>query len=133
MVEYNHYNILAEIQKVKQGFSRMKRKILKFIIISIFALPILFFVHTGFLTDSPIKNLQVILFTAVLGCSIVWSVFRKYILLISLCLIILMAILFILDLIYWADILGSTGIGLIIINLLSYLPQLIKLGYIKKL
>lgn len=111
----------------------MKRKILKFIIISTFALPILFFLQTGPLTDSPIKNLQVILFTSVLGCSIVWPVFRKYILLISLCLIILMAILFILDLIYWADILGSTGIGIIIINLLSYLPQLVKLGYIKKL
>lgn len=111
----------------------MKRKILKFIIISTFALPMLFFVHTGLLTDSPIKNSQVILFSAVLGCSVVWPVFRKYIWLISVCLIILMAILFILDVIYWADILGSTGIGLIIINLLSYIPQLIKLGYIKKL
>lgn len=110
----------------------MKRKILKFIIISIFSLPILLFAHTGPLIDSPIKNLQVILFSAVLGCSVVWPDFRKYIWPASICLIILMAILFILDLIYWADILGSTGIGLIIINLLSYLPQLVKLGYIKK-
>lgn len=111
----------------------MKFNSIKFLIIFIFALPILLFVHTGLLTDSPIKNLQVILFSVVLGCSIVWPVFRKYILLISLCLIILMAILFILDLIYWADILGSTGVGIIIIILFSYLPQLIKLGYIKKL
>lgn len=111
----------------------MKIKILKFLIISFATTPILFFVHTGFMTDSLVKNLQVILFAGTFSFAIVWPVYRKYILLISLFLIIGMVFFFTLDMIYWADVLGSTSIGLVVLVLLSYLPQFVKKGYIENL
>lgn len=111
----------------------MKIKTLKFLIIFTFSLPILFFVHTGFLTDSPVKNLQVIFFALSLGFAIVWPIYRKYTLLTSFFLIIGMAAFYIFDLMYWADVFGSTSMGLVVLILLSYLPQLIKKGFIERL
>lgn len=89
--------------------------------------------HTGFLTDSTVKVSQTVIFTTVLSMIAVWPHLRRFVLLGSLFLIVVMAVLYIANMIEWADMVGSTGVGLIIINLLSYLPQLTKLGYIKKL
>lgn len=111
----------------------MKIKTLKFSIIFTFSLPILFFIHTGFMIDSLIRNLQIIFFAVSLAFAIVWPISRRYVFLISLPLIIGMAIFYILDMIYWADILGSTAYGLVILVILSYLPQFIKRGFIEKL
>lgn len=111
----------------------MKRKIIKFLIIFTLSLPVLLFLHTGLLLDSPIKNVQVIFFTLSLGSSIVWPTFRKYILLLTIILIIGMVIFYILDIMYWANNLGSTAFGLVILVILSYFPELIKEGYIKKI
>ena len=111
----------------------MKRSILKFLIIFIFTFPILLFMHTGFSTDSIVKLSQTAIFAWVLSMILVWSNLRRFILLASLFLIILMAVLYIVNMIELANILGSTGFGLIMINLFTYLPQLVKLGYIKNL
>lgn len=89
--------------------------------------------HTGLLTDSNVKISQTVIFTTVLSMTAVWPNLRRSVLLGSLFLIVVMAVLYIVNMIELADMAGSTGIGLIVINLLSYLPQLVKLGYIKKL
>lgn len=111
----------------------MKKRIFKFLIIFIFTFPILLFMHTGFLTDSTVKLSQTVIFATGLSMIAAWPILRRFVLLGSLFLIVVMAVLYIVNMIEWADIIGSTGIGLIMINLLSYLPQLVKLGYIKKL
>lgn len=111
----------------------MKKRIFKFLIIFIFTSPILLFLHTGFLTDSTVKVSQTVIFATGLSMTAVWPTLRRFVLLGALFLIVVMAVLYIVNMIELADMVGSTGIGLITINLLSYLPQLIKLGYIKKL
>lgn len=87
----------------------------------------------GFSLDSPIKNLQSIIFTLILSSAIIWPFIRKYFFLVSLVLIIGMAFLFIIGVIEWADNLGSTSIGIIILLLLSHLPVFVKQGYIEKI
>lgn len=111
----------------------MKIKFLKFLTISTLVLPMILFFHTGFLSDSFIKNFQVVVFAIIFGFVIVWPLYRKQIFLASLVLLIGMVILSVANIMEWADMMGSTGVGFITINLVSYLPQMIKLGYIKKL
>lgn len=110
----------------------MNANIIRFLIFSALSLPILFFIHSGLRLDSITENLQVIIFATSLSSSIVWPIFRKFILLISLLLIICMAIFFVFDMIFWADVLGSTAFGLVILVILCYFPQFIKQGFIKK-
>lgn len=110
----------------------MGKNILKFILISLLASPVLFLINTGFLTLNIFSFFQTTLFVTVIGISFVWAYIRKYMLLFSLCFLMLTAIFYILDYIDWADMTGSTGIGVLTVVLTSYIPQLIKLGYIKK-
>lgn len=116
----------------------MKRGIIKFSIVLFLVFPVLIFTQTGLLTDSLEKILQTLFLALAFSLSIIWSILRRYILLSSLLLIIIMAALFIAanetnNLISLADLSGSTGVGLIILMLLTYLPELIKKGQIDKL
>jgi len=83
--------------------------------------------------DSTVKVSQAAIFAMVLGMIIIWTNLRRFVLLISLFFIIVMAVLYIVDIIEWAEIFGSTSIGLVVLVLLSYLPQLINKGYIENL
>ena len=111
----------------------MKKGLIKFLAIFGLVLPIVFFLHTGFLTDSPVKNLQAVFFAAAFALLIVWPIYKKYVFLISAILLIGMAPFFMFNIMAWADILGSTGIGLILLLLISYMPQLVKKGYVEKM
>jgi len=108
-------------------------KILKFFIILILILPFIFFFHTGFLVAFNITNLQAALFSMILSSLIVWPVLKKYVFLISAILIIGMLPFFLFNIMDWANIMGSTGIGFVLLLLLSYLPDFIKRGYVEKL
>ncbi len=58
---------------------------------------------------------------------------KRYVFLLSVILIIVMIPFFVFNLMNKADMLGSTGIGFILLLLISYLPQLIRKGYVEKL
>ena len=111
----------------------MKKNIFKFLIIFIVSYPFILFLNTGFLTDSSIKIFQALIFAIVFSTIAVWSNLRRIILLASLCLILIMAAFYIVDMIELADIFGSTAVGLILLTIISFLPQLFKKGYIEKL
>ena len=115
----------------------MKENIARFLIAFVLLLPLLSFFNTGFLTDSPIKVLQTIVFAASFSLVMVWGFLRKYILIWSLFLLASMVVLYTFtsettNLMAWADLAGSSAMGLVTLTLLSYLPQLIKKGYIEK-
>ncbi len=110
-----------------------KKNITKFLWISLLVFPIIFYLNTGFLLDSYWKIAQAFIFTIVFTAIFIWPQFKKYIFWTILIAFLLTIFLYVVNLIEVADIIGSSGFGLIIINLISYLPQLIKLGYIKKL
>lgn len=105
-------------------------KVLKFLLL---IFPVMFFLNSGFSLDLNWKVVQAVIFTIIFTVIIIWPQVKKFVFYLSLVLIIFMAIFYTLRLIELADITGSTGIGLIMINLVAYLPQLVKLGYIKKL
>lgn len=111
----------------------MNKKIARLLAIFVLVLPIVMFFHTGFLTDSLIKNIQTVIFSFVFGLIIIWPEFKKYILLISVILIVGIVPLFAMNIIILADIFGSTGVGFVLLSMISYLPQFIKRGYVEKL
>lgn len=111
----------------------MIKKIIKLVSIFIFILPVLFFLNTGFTTDPQWKTFQTFGFSAVFSLSQVWPTLRKYFLILSGFLLIFMAILFILGETGWAEFFGSSGLGLVLLLLISYVPQFIKKGYIENI
>lgn len=111
----------------------MAKKVIKLLLILVLVLPVLFFLNTGFYADSPWKTFQTIGFSAVFSISLVWPVLRKYFLILSAVLLIIMAVVFIFGELLWAEISGSSGFGLILLLLLSYIPQFVKKGYIERI
>lgn len=109
----------------------MTKKAVKSVSIFIFVLPVLFFLNTGFSLDSPWKTLQTIGFSAAFGTSLGWPVLRKYFLILSAILLIMMSVLFIFGELLWAEVFGSSSIGLVLLLLISYVPQFFKKGYIE--
>lgn len=111
----------------------MKKKIIFGIIYFLIFLPVIAFLHTGFMENSWQNLAQVVVFSSSLSINLVWFQSRKITLIISVVLLTITAILFMFNRMSWADMIGSSGVGLIVISLVCYLPQLVKLGYIKSL
>ncbi|HCB22823.1 hypothetical protein A3H81_01560 [Candidatus Daviesbacteria bacterium RIFCSPLOWO2_02_FULL_38_18] len=109
----------------------MVKKITKLLFIFTASFPVLFFLNTGFSTDLLWKTFQTIVFSVLFSLSLVWPVLKKYFLILSGLLLIFMAVFFISGQSGWAEIFGSSGFGLVLLLLISYVPQLIKKGYIE--
>lgn len=58
---------------------------------------------------------------------------RKYLFILAGILLITMAVFFILGELAWAERFGSSGFGLVLLLLISYVPQFIKKGYVEKI
>lgn len=118
------------MNKVFSGFRKNFTKIfLSFVV----ALPVMLFLNTGFLIDPYWKIIQSFIFALIFTIVFIWPQLRKTFFWISLLLTLIMAFFYIIGSIEWAEMAGSTGFGFILINLVSYLPQITKLGYIRKL
>lgn len=111
----------------------MVKKIARFLLIFAAAFPVLFFLNTGFSADASWKTSQTIGFSAAFSISLVWSVLRKYFLILSAALLVIMAVVFIFGQTGLAEIFGSSGFGLVLLLLISYVPQLFKKGYIENI
>lgn len=111
----------------------MVKKIAKSLLIFVATFPVLFFLNTGFSNDLLWKTTQTIGFSFAFSLSLIWPFFRKYILILSGFLFIIMSVLFVFDQISWAEVSGSSGFGLVMLILIIYLPQIIKKGYVKNL
>lgn len=112
-------------------FSR--RSAIKAFLLLIIFFPIMFILNLGFSLNPYWKIIQAVIFSVDIVMLIIWPRVRPAMLLISLILVAFMAGFYVVDLIEWSDMAGSTGIGLIMISFTTYLPELVKLGYIRKL
>lgn len=110
-----------------------KKNFLKFSIFFVVIAPVSIFLNNGLQLDSYWLTLQAIVLSVCLTFVIVWPGLKKFFFGLGLLLILLMVFFYIARLIDLAEMAGSSGVGLIIVNLFAYLPQLVKLGYIKKL
>ena len=116
-----------------QVLVNIKKNIVKILLSLTIIFPVMIVLNTGFPIDTYWKIAQSVIFTVVFTIILVWPQSKKTIFWLGLFLIILMMFFYIFSLIEWSNMIGSTGVGFIMINLVSYLPQLIKLGYIKNL
>lgn len=111
----------------------MAKKSIRFIIFLACVSPVLFFLNTGFSTDSPLMTYQTLGFCLAISTIFVWPKVRKYLFFLSGLLIILMSVIFIFGRIGLAEAFGSSAFGLILVILLSYLKQFVKKGYVEKI
>ena len=79
------------------------------------------------------KYFQSSVFSVTLIISIFWSKFRNRLLYISFFLLFLMLGTYLMQKIALSSALASLGIGIMLIVTLSYIPQIVKQGYVEKL
>lgn len=115
-------------------------KIIWLLLIFIPVFPVLFFLNTGFDSGTPWKTFQTIGFSLVFSLSLIWPNTRRYFLILAGILIISIPMIFMCearDFCFgqpvWSEVLGSSGFGLVSLLLISYVPQLIKKGYIENI
>lgn len=118
---------------MRLNLNKNRKILIKVLVLFFFIFPVIFYLNAGSLTDTYWKVAQSVIFTGVFIMVLVWPQSKKDIFLLGLFLIIIMIVFYVFDLIDWADLAGSTSMGIIMINLLTYLPQIMKLGYIKKI
>ncbi len=109
------------------------KEIFRFTIILGVVSPVIFFLHTGFIIRFDSLTFQAMLFSLVFSLAIVRPLIRKYVFILSVALIFAVAPFFILNIMDWANILGSTGMGFVLLLVLTYLPDFIKKGFLEKL
>src|SRR3989338_9645437 len=105
---------------MKEVLVSFKKKFVRIFLSFVIVLPVILFLNTGFLIDPYWKIFQAFIFVFVFTIVFVWPQFRKAIFRLSLLLIIMMSFLYIVRLIEWADMAGSSAFGFLLINLISY-------------
>lgn len=76
--------------------------------------------------------IQAVIFALTTVICIFYSPFRKYILIAALVLLILMIITYLISTLDLSNWIGTVGFGILAIVVFSYIPQLIKRGYVEK-
>lgn len=107
------------------------------IIIALILFVIAVFVFTvldvGMNVDQINQLVQPLFFAATFTLSVLFANFRKYLLISSALLLILLVITYILQMLVISDWVGRLGFGILFIVIFSYLPQFIKKGFLEKL
>lgn len=111
----------------------MIKKIVKFLLILGLVSPVLFFLNTGFSDSSFWRMAQTTALSLIFSFIFVWPYTKKYISFATGLFIVIMSALFVAGRIESAELFGSSSFGLIMLILISYLPQLIKKGYVEKI
>lgn len=105
----------------------------RFFLILFLIFPAVLFLNSGFLADGYWKMVQALILAVELAAVLVWSKLKMLIFFEIAFLFASMGLFYIFGLVDIADMTGSTAFGLLILNISSYLPQIVKLGYIKNL
>lgn len=106
---------------------------IKFILIGLIVAPLITFLNTGFANVASLIWIQTAFFIIIFASVLTFPQMRSHYWKAALLLLIIMVAFYIFQNINLANIAGSSSVGIIFILLLSYLPQLVKLGYIKKI
>lgn len=115
-----------------QVLLEINKNIPRIILVSVIIFPVMFLLNVGFSLYPYWKIVQAGIFTIICVVIFCWPQSKVTFFIMSLFLIILMAVFYVVGLMEYAEIVGSTGVGFVIINVVSYLPQLIRLGYIRR-
>lgn len=110
-----------------------KYRYLRVMMLTVIIFLVMFFLNAGFLTDDYWKIIQAFIFAVELAVVIVWPKLKIFVFWQILLLIVVMSVFYVVGILELADMVGSTAFGLMIIIGFSYLPQIVKLGYIKDL
>lgn len=106
--------------------------LIRFIILPVILIIAFNFLEYGLVWDKIYKFLYPMLLTVIFIINIEIPKLRRFFLYLAYGLLILMIFLYLVDLLNLADIIGSSGTTILIITLFTYLPQIIKVGFIEK-
>lgn len=126
------FNCEAKIKKMIKVLLAIKKNFAGIMLFSVILFPMMFLLNVGFSLYPYWKIIQAFVFTIMCTVIFCWPQSKVTFFILSLFLIILMAVFYFVGLMEYAEIVGSTGVGFVIINIISYLPQLIRLGYINR-
>ncbi len=110
-----------------------KSVLFKLLYTFLLATPIIFFITTGFLTDSWGKIFQVFTLGLVFSFEIAMPSYRRYALFLALLFTILMFILSVVSITFLSVWFGSTAFGIVLLTFITYMPDFFKRGYLDKL
>lgn len=107
-------------------------KIFYFLLVILFAFPIFQILNDGVLSLNFINIINPFIYAAVLAICLFYSGIKEYVLITSLTLLIFMIIFYLSGSMSLAEWTGNLGFGILLITIFTYLPQLIKQGYIER-
>jgi len=110
----------------------MIRVLTKFLILPLFLVVFFNFSEYGFKWNRPEKFIYPVILMILTLVTFLKPTLRKFFLTWSLVILLLMIFLYLVDEIDMANIVGSFGFILLIIVVTSYMPQIIKSGFIEK-
>ena len=110
----------------------MRTLLVKSALVFIVSFIIFFFLNTGFYEEPLWLVLQAVFFAFVVVFMFIKKVRRIWLIYSALVFFVGMVVSILFESVFLAEVLGSTGFGLVIILLISYLPRFIKDGYLKR-
>ena len=113
---------------MKSQFIKLKKPALVFVA----SFLVFFFLNTGFYEEPLWLVFQAVFFALVVVFMFLKKVRRIWLIYSALVFFIGMVVSILFESVFVAEILGSTGFGLVIILLISYLPHFIKDGYLER-
>lgn len=106
--------------------------LIKFIILPVCLIIAFNFLEYGLIWDKIYKFLYPILLTAIFITNMQFPKFRPLSMALAYAMLVLMIFLYLVDQLNLSNIIGSSGIAILIITLFTYLPQIIKKGFVEK-
>lgn len=107
-------------------------KLLLSILILIISFPIFMWLESGFSIKSFLDLIKPLIFSFSASISFI-NFYKKFLLIFSLSLLIIMVFFYLIWKIDLSNWFGSLGFGMLIIYVVGYFPQLFKKGYVEKL
>lgn len=111
---------------------RIIRVLTKFFILPLFLLVFFNFSEYGLKWNRPEEFIYPVILMILTLVTFLKSKLRKFFLILSLLILLMMIFLYLVDEINMANIVGSFGLALLIIIVISYTPQIVKSGFVEK-
>ena len=108
------------------------KKIILFIIYTLILAFVFAVLDNGFSIEPISVLIQPIIFGIIGGTSIMYKNLRRSIIILSLILLILMIVVYLFNLFELANLIGSLGFGILSVTIATYIPDLIRKGFIEK-
>ena len=110
----------------------MRTLLVKSALVFIVSFIVFFFLNTGFYEKPLWLVIQAVFFALVVVFIFLEKIKKIWLIYFFLALFVGMVISILFENVFVAEVLGSTGFGLVIILLISYLPSFVRDGYLKK-